>query len=96
VKAKTTIAGPGEPSYSVHEGVGGREAGLSDAARWRLWTTADGKYTVYAKFVKFAFGTATLEKQDGTTVDVELDILCSEDQEFVRRRKWMKNAHTGQ
>ena len=35
-----------------------------------------------------------LEKRDGTTVDVELDTLCSEDQDFVRERKW-KEAEKG-
>ncbi|HUT91490.1 MAG TPA: SHD1 domain-containing protein [Thermoguttaceae bacterium] len=55
---------------------------------WRTWTTADGRFKTEAKFVKFAMGTLTLEKKDGSTIEVKLDILCSEDQEFVRQRKW--------
>jgi len=61
-----------------------------EAAKWRTWQTADGKFKVEAKFVKCAFGTLTLEKKDSTTVDVNLDILCPDDQEFVKRRKWTR------
>ncbi len=59
----------------------------AEAARWRTWTSADGKYTVYAKLVKSAMGTMTLEKEDGTC-EVQIDRLCEEDQEFVRKGKW--------
>jgi len=64
----------------------------TESAKWRTWTTSDGKYSVEAKFVKFAFGTLTLEKKDGSTVDVKLDLLCPEDQEFVRERKWTRSG----
>jgi hypothetical protein len=67
-----------------------RKAAELDAAKWRTWRTADGKHKVEAKFVKFVAGTLTLEKKDGTTVDVKMDILCPEDQEFVRQRKSTK------
>jgi hypothetical protein len=60
----------------------------AEAAKWRTWTTADGKYKAEAKFVKMAMGTLTLEKVDGTTIDIQFDRLCSEDQAFVRQRKW--------
>lgn len=59
----------------------------SGVANWRTWTTADGKYKVEAKFVKFAAGTVTLEKKDRTTVDVKLDVLSEGDQDFVRGRE---------
>ena len=61
-----------------------------EAAKWRTWTTADGKFKVEAKFVSFTAGKLKLEKKDGKSVDVQIDILCSDDQEFVRDRKWMK------
>ncbi len=64
-----------------------RDSEDTEVTPWRTWTTADAHYTVEAKFVKYAFGTLTLEKKDGTTVDVELDKLCQEDQDFVRQRK---------
>jgi hypothetical protein len=69
-----------------------RKAAAIEAAKWKTWTTADGKYKVRAKFVTFALGTVTLEKEDGTTVDVKLDILCPEDQDFVKGRKWTKTT----
>ena len=64
-----------------------RDSEDTKATPWRTWTTADGKYTVEAKFIKYAAGTLTLEKKDGTTVDVELDRLCPEDQDFIKERK---------
>ena len=67
-----------------------QEQAAIDAARWRTWTTIDGKYKVEGKFVKFGGGTLTLEKKDGTTVDVKLEVLCDEDQDFVKQRKWRK------
>ncbi len=59
-----------------------------EAARWRTWTTGDGKYKVEARFVKLQDGKVTLEKSDKTTVDVKLEILCPADQDFVRGWKW--------
>lgn len=58
------------------------------AARWRTWTTADGKHKLEAKFLTSAAGTLTLEKRDGTTIAVKAEILSQEDQDFVRERKW--------
>lgn len=58
-----------------------------EAAKWRTWTTADGKHKVEAEFVKLILGTLTLEKKDGTTVDVKLDILCPEDKEYLEGLK---------
>jgi hypothetical protein len=57
------------------------------AATWRTWTTRDGKYRVEAKFLKHASGTVTLGKKDGTTVDVKLELLCADDQDFVTQQK---------
>jgi hypothetical protein len=59
---------------------------IEEEAKWRTWTTADGKFSVEAKFVKFAAGLLTLEKRDGKTVEVKLVILSDEDQDFVRQR----------
>jgi len=67
-----------------------QRAAILEAARWRTWTTADGRHKVEAKFVTLIGGTLTLEKRDGTTVDVKLSILCPEDQSFVKRRGWEK------
>ena len=66
----------------------------SDAGKWRIWKTRDGKHKVEAKFVKCVAGTLTLEKRDGTAIDVSLALLCPDDQEFVTQRKWMKAGST--
>ncbi len=77
-----------EPDMAAEET---QEADRIEAAKWRTWATADGKYKVEAKFVTFVAGSLTLEKRDGTTVDAKLDILCPEDRNFVTQRKW-RNA----
>ena len=69
-----------------------RKAAELEAAKWRTWTTADGRFKVEAKFVMFSAGTLTLERKDGNTVNVKLDILSSEDQDFVRQRKWLRSS----
>ena len=59
-----------------------------EAAKWRTWTSANGQFQMEGKFVRYAAGKMTLEKKDGTTLEVQLDQLCPEDQEFVKKRKW--------
>ncbi len=62
-------------------------ADMRDLRKWRTWTTADGRFRVHAKFVRSSSDTVTLEKQDGTTVDVRLEILCAEDRDFVGKHR---------
>jgi hypothetical protein len=69
-----------------------QKAAAIEEAKWRTWKTANGKYSVEAKFIKFASGMLTLEKKDGIRVDVKLDILTAEDREFVMKRKWLRAA----
>jgi len=64
-----------------------REAAI-EAAKWRTWTTASGKYQVEAKFLWCASDVVALEKKDGTTVKVKLDQLSHTDQAFVKDRGW--------
>ena len=71
-----------------------RPAAAIEAAKWRTWTTADGKYKLYAKFVKLASRTLTLQKKDGTTIDVKIDLLCAEDHRFVEQRQWTWSTRT--
>lgn len=63
------------------------ESVLGDVAEWRTWTTLDGKYQVKAKLLKHASGTVTLEKRNGTTVDVRLELLCDSDRDFVTQQE---------
>jgi len=82
------------PQLSEHATAAGREGqaeahsiNIAEEATWRMWTTADGKYAVQARFVKFVDGRVTLEKRDRTTVDVALEVLCPADHDFVTRAK---------
>ncbi len=58
-----------------------------EKAKWRTWTSADGSYTMEAKYSGVAFGKVTLIKQDGSKVQVPLDKLSDEDQEWIASRK---------
>ena len=50
----------------------------------RTWTSADGKFMIKAKFVKFEAGNVFLEKEDGKVVDLSIGNLSAEDQQWVR------------
>ena len=61
-----------------------------DKAKWRTWKSENGKFTLYAKFVTVINGRMTLEKEDGSRTNVELERLCEDDIKFVRRQDWKK------
>lgn len=42
-----------------------------------------------AEFIKLVRGKLTLQKRNLETIEVPLTILCDDDQEFVRQRKWL-------
>lgn len=86
-RARSTPA-PQTPDEVERAALAAQREAAAEAARWRAWTSADGKFSVYAKFVKSIMGTMTLEKKDGSTAEVKLDRLCEEDQEFVHKGKW--------
>jgi hypothetical protein len=66
-----------------------------DAAKWRTWKSDNGKFTLYAKFVTVINGHMTLEKEDGSRTNVELERLCEDDIKFVRRQEWKKAGKPG-
>ncbi len=53
------------------------------AANPRTWTDATGKIKLQAKFVSNENGMVTLEKTDGTEVEIELKKLSTTDQKFI-------------
>jgi hypothetical protein len=59
-----------------------------EAAKWHVWTTADGAHTTDAKFVSMTFGEITLEKRDGSRIKVKKEILSPGDREWVEKRGW--------
>ena len=74
------------PVLELHSNTGFRVAAtLAVENTWRTWRTANGKFSVRAKFVKLDGETVTLEKKNGNTVDVKLDVLCAEDQDYVKQ-----------
>jgi len=63
-----------------------QRAAAEREASFRTWTDATGGFSVEARFVKRIMQTVTLEKRDGSTVDVPLGKLCEGDREFIANR----------
>jgi uncharacterized cupin superfamily protein len=61
-----------------------------EQAKTRTWASADGNFRAEAKFISFISGTVTLEKKDGKRIQVPIDKLALEDQQFIREQKWKK------
>jgi WD40 repeat protein len=51
----------------------------------RTWTSADGKFTVRAQFVKAIAGVVHLRLENGRTVQVSMEKLSEEDRRFLRQ-----------
>ena len=58
----------------------------------RTWTDQSGKFSVKAKLIKFEKGIAYLEKQDGTTLEVEFRKLSDADKQWIRKFNRQKNG----
>ncbi|NLT72336.1 MAG: hypothetical protein GXX91_16805 [Verrucomicrobiaceae bacterium] len=54
---------------------------------FRTWTSADGKFSVEADYVEAFFGTVTLRKRDGSTLQVDVAKLSEPDQAYIKDRK---------
>jgi hypothetical protein len=54
---------------------------------WRTWTSADGKYTVEAKFRGAAAGTVRLEKRDGKIIELKREKLSENDQKWLDAKR---------
>ena len=59
-----------------------RLAAIEDA-KYRKWSSANGKNSVEAKFVSVGQGKVTLQRRDGTKLTVSLKLLSEADQKFV-------------
>jgi len=57
-------------------------------AKTRVWTSVDGKFSIEATFVKSNPIQVTLEKTDGSMIDVPLEKLSNEDKKFIKNREW--------
>ncbi len=64
-----------------------RKAAEIEAAKWRTWTTANGKYTVEAEFGGMLGQDVLLKKKDGKTVSVPLEKLSEADRKWIAGRR---------
>jgi hypothetical protein len=55
----------------------------SAEAKMRTWTDAKGKFRITAKFLSLENGVVTLEKEDGSELEIELKKLSTADQKFA-------------
>jgi WD40 repeat protein len=54
---------------------------------FRTWTSADGRFTVEAQFIKRTGDALTVQKKDGRQIQVPVAELSPADQEYLRRPK---------
>jgi hypothetical protein len=55
----------------------------AEAAKWRTWTSNDGKFKLEAKLVSMANSVLKLQKRDGYMISVPLSKLSDEDKAFM-------------
>ncbi len=58
-----------------------------EKAKWRTWTDTTGEHKIEAKFGGLAAGKVKLIKRDGSTIQVPLEKLSDDDQEWIDKRK---------
>lgn len=99
VEADADLFGPADrpagDEVAIEETPQETAADRIDKAKWRTWKSENGKFTLYAKFVTVINGRMTLEKEDGSRTNVELERLCEDDIKFVRRQEWKKAGKPG-
>lgn len=59
-----------------------------EKARWRVWTSADGKFQIEAKFVRAGRGKVVLEKKDGKEIELAEEKLSEENIRWIKTGKW--------
>ncbi len=67
-----------------------RQQAAAEKARWHTWTSEDGGFTVEAKFLKVIAGSVYLQKRNGDQIEVPLEKLSEDDQEWIRGKGWKK------
>ncbi|NQT17331.1 MAG: hypothetical protein HQ582_31545 [Planctomycetes bacterium] len=68
------------------------DGGPEGQSEIRTWVSADGKFTVEARFVRFVSMAVTLQKADGTTIVVVYGDLSKDDKEYAMKahREYVK------
>ena len=65
-----------------------QEHKIQKDAKWHTWTSADGKFTIEAKFITLIGGVIHLEKSDGTVIKVPVEKLSDNDMLWVKNKSW--------
>jgi len=60
----------------------------AEKARWRVWTSADGKFRTEAKFVRAGAGKVILQTEGGKEIEVAEEKLSKEDVRWIKTGKW--------
>lgn len=63
-----------------------------EQARWHTWTSADGKFSVKAKFIRGVGNTIYLEKENGSEIKVNKEQLCEEDKKWIDHKSWNSSS----
>jgi hypothetical protein len=61
-----------------------------DKARWRNWTSSDGKFNIKAKFISRGGDKITLEKENGKRISIKTDELDANDLKWIINEGWKK------
>ena len=69
------------------------KAKAEEDAKYRVWTSANGKHTSEAQLLSYGSGVITVETRDHKKLKVPLEKLSKEDQEFIA--KWRKDRIDG-
>lgn len=64
----------------------------AEQARWHTWTSADGKFSVKAKFIRGVGNTIYLEKENGSEIKVNKEQLCEEDKKWIDHKSWNSSS----
>lgn len=61
-----------------------------EEAKWHKWTSADGKFTSEAKFLRQTGGIVYLQKRDGKSIEIPKEKLSKENLDWINNRGWTK------
>jgi hypothetical protein len=64
-----------------------KQQAAAEAAKWRTWTDASGEHKIEAKFGGVIAGKVKLIKRDGSTLQIPLEKLSDEDQDWINNRR---------
>ncbi|MFH1266500.1 MAG: SHD1 domain-containing protein [Planctomycetota bacterium] len=54
---------------------------------FKVWTDSTGEHQIEARLLQYVAGTATLEKRDGSKVEVPVERLSNEDRDWIDKQK---------